>query len=83
MASAKAEARKSSSPGKKDLLEGQWKTKQEAWSTSVVATKPLCVGPKVYNPFPVHKNPAITVCRSQGGIWLTEGGCGLKCHLNP
>ena len=83
MALAKAEARESSSPGKKEFLEGQWKTKQEAWSTCGMATKPLCGGPKVYTPFPVHKDPADTVHGPQGGIWLTAGGCGLKCHLNP
>lgn len=80
MASSKAEARECSSPGKKELLEGRWRTKQEAWNTSVVPTKPLSIGPKFYTPFLIHRDPADTVHRPQGGIWLIEGGCGLKCH---
>jgi len=83
VSSSNKKARGSSSPGKMELLEGRWRTKQEAWSTSVVPTKPLCIGLNVYIPFSVHGDPADTVHRPQGGVVPTEGGCGLKSHLNP
>lgn len=69
--------------GKKELLEGWRRTMQEAWSTSVVPTKPLYIGPKVYTAFPVHGDPADTVHGPQGAICLIEDGCGLTCRLNP